>query len=248
MAAVEPARRLVGAHRDLERQRRRSAFHAPEHEHARLLGRTRSCSSPRPRPCAAPARIPDAATAAIFALVHAADRRSRRRGRAARRAAPRHRSAQRLCAPRRCITTAIEMRGFSTAELYAVICYDFSGKNTLVNKVIAIRIEPRAPRPLFQGGTLADTRGRPMRDLRISVTDRCNFRCAYCMPREVFDADYSFLPHDDDPQLRGNRAPRAHLRRPRRGEDPPHRRRAAGAARPRIAWSRCCRAWMSKSR
>ena len=35
-----------------------------------------------------------------------------------------------------------------------------------------------------------------MRDLRISVTDRCNFRCTYCMPREVFDSSYRFLPHD----------------------------------------------------
>ena len=35
-----------------------------------------------------------------------------------------------------------------------------------------------------------------MRDLRISVTDRCNFRCVYCMPREVFDANYKFLPHE----------------------------------------------------
>jgi GTP 3',8-cyclase len=52
-----------------------------------------------------------------------------------------------------------------------------------------------APAPAFQGAKLADTRGRPMRDLRISVTDRCNFRCVYCMPREVFDADYKFLPH-----------------------------------------------------
>src|SRR5687767_2690597 len=52
-----------------------------------------------------------------------------------------------------------------------------------------------APAPAFEGGKLADTRGRPMRDLRISVTDRCNFRCVYCMPREVFDADYKFLPH-----------------------------------------------------
>src|SRR6185436_3984841 len=43
---------------------------------------------------------------------------------------------------------------------------------------------------------LADTRGREMRDLRISVTDRCNFRCTYCMPREVFDSGYRFLPHD----------------------------------------------------
>jgi cyclic pyranopterin phosphate synthase len=44
-------------------------------------------------------------------------------------------------------------------------------------------------------GPLADTRGRTLHDLRISVTDRCNFRCTYCMPREVFDADYKFLPH-----------------------------------------------------
>ena len=54
----------------------------------------------------------------------------------------------------------------------------------------------RAPAPAYDGGKLADTLGRPMRDLRISVTDRCNFRCVYCMPREVFDADYKFLPHD----------------------------------------------------
>ena len=40
-----------------------------------------------------------------------------------------------------------------------------------------------------------DTRGRPLRDLRISVTDRCNFRCNYCMPKEVFDKDYAYLPH-----------------------------------------------------
>jgi cyclic pyranopterin phosphate synthase len=39
-----------------------------------------------------------------------------------------------------------------------------------------------------------DTLGRPMRDLRISVTDRCNFRCTYCMPKELFGADHAFLP------------------------------------------------------
>ena len=39
-----------------------------------------------------------------------------------------------------------------------------------------------------------DTRGRPLRDLRISVTDRCNFRCVYCMPRAVFGRDHAFLP------------------------------------------------------
>jgi GTP 3',8-cyclase len=46
-------------------------------------------------------------------------------------------------------------------------------------------------------GEVADRRNRPLRDLRISVTDRCNFRCTYCMPKEVFDKDYRFLPHGD---------------------------------------------------
>ena len=41
---------------------------------------------------------------------------------------------------------------------------------------------------------LLDRLGRPIRDLRISVTDRCNFRCVYCMPKEVFGRDYPFLP------------------------------------------------------
>jgi cyclic pyranopterin phosphate synthase len=41
---------------------------------------------------------------------------------------------------------------------------------------------------------LTDTLGRPLHDLRISVTDRCNFRCTYCMPKEIFGADYAFLP------------------------------------------------------
>jgi cyclic pyranopterin phosphate synthase len=41
-----------------------------------------------------------------------------------------------------------------------------------------------------------DTLNRPLHDLRISVTDRCNFRCTYCMPKEVFGRDYAFLPRD----------------------------------------------------
>src|SRR6185295_7924971 len=44
--------------------------------------------------------------------------------------------------------------------------------------------------------TLIDTLNRPLRDLRISVTDRCNFRCVYCMPKEVFGPDYQFLHRD----------------------------------------------------
>jgi len=44
-------------------------------------------------------------------------------------------------------------------------------------------------------GRLLDQLRRPLRDLRISVTDRCNFRCNYCMPKEVFDKDHAYLPH-----------------------------------------------------
>ena len=43
-------------------------------------------------------------------------------------------------------------------------------------------------------GRVVDTLARPLHDLRISVTDRCNFRCTYCMPKEVFGRDYRFLP------------------------------------------------------
>ncbi len=51
--------------------------------------------------------------------------------------------------------------------------------------------------PIPATGLLSDRLGRPLRDLRISVTDRCNFRCSYCMPKEVFDRDYRFLPQGD---------------------------------------------------
>jgi cyclic pyranopterin phosphate synthase len=64
----------------------------------------------------------------------------------------------------------------------------------MTQKVFSLHRQ-RVAAPAFAGGALADTRGRAMRDLRISVTDRCNFRCVYCMPREVFDAGHEFLPH-----------------------------------------------------
>ncbi|MBX7230047.1 MAG: GTP 3',8-cyclase MoaA [Burkholderiaceae bacterium] len=47
---------------------------------------------------------------------------------------------------------------------------------------------------LSADGQLKDLRGRQLHDLRISVTDRCNFRCTYCMPKEVFGKNYSYLP------------------------------------------------------
>jgi cyclic pyranopterin phosphate synthase len=71
-------------------------------------------------------------------------------------------------------------------------------------KVIALSDLRRAPSPallrapasgLAAGQDRVDTRGRHLRDLRISVTDRCNFRCRYCMPKEMFDGQHEFLPH-----------------------------------------------------
>jgi len=51
--------------------------------------------------------------------------------------------------------------------------------------------------PVPAQGLLIDALQRPLRDLRISVTDRCNFRCSYCMPKGVFDKDYPYLPHSE---------------------------------------------------
>src|SRR5687767_10085597 len=72
----------------------------------------------------------------------------------------------------------------------------------------AAEVVPQSRIPLFRryrGGMsgpaskseIVDTLGRPIRDLRISVTDRCNFRCVYCMPKEVFGRDYQFLERSE---------------------------------------------------
>jgi cyclic pyranopterin phosphate synthase len=50
---------------------------------------------------------------------------------------------------------------------------------------------------LASGAQVQDTRGRPLRDLRISVIDRCNFRCPYCMPAEIYGESHQFLPRSD---------------------------------------------------
>ena len=55
--------------------------------------------------------------------------------------------------------------------------------------------EPSQAQAWAPGQQLLDQRKRPLRDLRISVTDRCNFRCSYCMPKEIFNTDYVYLPH-----------------------------------------------------
>lgn len=64
--------------------------------------------------------------------------------------------------------------------------------NDLRTPALAVPALPEAPT-----GQLADALARPLHDLRISVTDRCNFRCVYCMPKEVFGKDYPYLPHGD---------------------------------------------------
>ncbi|QWD74623.1 GTP 3',8-cyclase MoaA [Polynucleobacter sp. TSB-Sco08W16] len=73
-----------------------------------------------------------------------------------------------------------------------------------IPKVIPIRIdEGKGLTPSIHKQLLAphdrtqDQRGRSLRDLRISVTDRCNFRCTYCMPKEVFNQDYPYLAHKE---------------------------------------------------
>ncbi len=69
----------------------------------------------------------------------------------------------------------------------------------MTDRVIPL-LDARRAMPLPGLGTtdasapLADTLARPLRDLRISVTDRCNFRCTYCMPKDLFGPDYQFLP------------------------------------------------------
>jgi len=60
----------------------------------------------------------------------------------------------------------------------------------------AQRSVPVVPADLAAGSaTLLDRLARPLLDLRISVTDRCNFRCVYCMPKEIFDDEHRYVPH-----------------------------------------------------
>jgi GTP 3',8-cyclase len=58
-------------------------------------------------------------------------------------------------------------------------------------------VREAANAPVADAAHPLDTRGRPLSDLRISVTDRCNFRCVYCMPKDVYGRDFPFLPHGE---------------------------------------------------
>lgn len=60
-----------------------------------------------------------------------------------------------------------------------------------IRSMADVPAQPSAPT-----GVLTDSRNRPLHDLRISVTDRCNFRCVYCMPKEVFGKDFAFMERD----------------------------------------------------
>ena len=82
-------------------------------------------------------------------------------------------------------------------------CHKQSAVSAVSERVIPIITQPLAnlaiPQPSsnatwHHGQPLTDMLNRPLHDLRISVTDRCNFRCSYCMPKEVFDNNYQYLP------------------------------------------------------
>ena len=84
---------------------------------------------------------------------------------------------------------------------------------------------------MWQTCLFATLLGRPIHDLRISVTDRCNFRCTYCMPREVFGRDYAFLPARELLTFEEIARLARLFVEPRRPQDPPDRWRAAAAPR-----------------
>ncbi|MGU7773297.1 GTP 3',8-cyclase MoaA [Burkholderia sp. MR1-5-21] len=77
------------------------------------------------------------------------------------------------------------MKSFHLARVIPLV--EVGSTDTVVSAI-------SAPETVQAASPVRDTRLRPLRDLRISVTDRCNFRCVYCMPKEVFGSDYPFLP------------------------------------------------------
>ena len=70
------------------------------------------------------------------------------------------------------------------------------GYDSRVSTTQDLRTQPPADLLRTDAPAVVDTLGRPLHDLRISVTDRCNFRCTYCMPKEIFGPDFAFLPRD----------------------------------------------------
>ena len=87
--------------------------------------------------------------------------------------------------------------------------------------------------------TTLDTLGRPLRDLRISVTDRCNFRCVYCMPKEVFGARLPLPRAARAPDVRGDRPRRGRLRRRRGAARSASRAASRSCGATSSGWSPC---------
>jgi len=70
------------------------------------------------------------------------------------------------------------------------------GSNAFLRRTVNLRSGLGRRSPRIVPTTFHDSLSRPLRDLRLSVTDRCNFRCGYCMPKEVFGRGYDFLPKE----------------------------------------------------
>ena len=76
-------------------------------------------------------------------------------------------------------------------------CLDSSQNKLKFFDKIQLMLSDSLNSPLLPPSHILDKLDRPLHDLRISVTDRCNFRCTYCMPKEVFGTDYAFLPRSE---------------------------------------------------
>ena len=101
------------------------------------------------------------------------------------------------CAPATLLYGRVDLMGNAVLELEIAEPSLYLGFCDGAAARFAAAIARRTPGPAPRGNVVVwrrlDTRNRPLRDLRISVTDRCNFRCVYCMPKEVFGRDYAFL-------------------------------------------------------
>src|SRR2546427_12213000 len=105
------------------------------------------------------------------------------------------------------------------------------GYDSRVRTTQGLRTQPPDDPLRLDASAVVDTLGGPLHDLRISVTDRCNFRCTYCMPKEIFGPDFALLARDQGLTLEEIERVAPALRRVGGGEvrgprgRPPRRRR-----------------------
>jgi GTP 3',8-cyclase len=112
-------------------------------------------------------------------------------GKRARRAAAAHQAGV-LVVPLLLALEIVVPRRAHSLLLLLVVGYGFPGRSG--SETAAPRGSPAAAGYPLGVAPLTDRLARPLRDLRISVTDRCNFRCVYCMPKEIYGRDFQFLP------------------------------------------------------